>query len=70
MCLLRGTEWIFIYFRLKSVLKAVLWLRRRPGFDPRSVHVRYVVHKVVLLVELRTDINAELQIGKRGQKLG
>jgi len=31
----------------------VLWLRRRPGFDPRSVHVRFVVHKVVVLVEMQ-----------------
>ena len=27
---------------------AISWLGQRPGFDPRSVHMRFVVDKVVL----------------------
>jgi hypothetical protein len=63
VCLLRGTDWIFILnayvciIRVNFLLeKALPWLRRlvaglsprRPGFDPRSVHMGFVVDKVAL----------------------
>ena len=53
MCLLRGTEWIFIYntsqyqfLRLKRLVTGLS--PRRSGFDPRSVHVRFVVGRMVI----------------------
>ena len=57
MCLLRGTDWIFIYnCSFIFAFKAVPWLRhlavglspRRPGFDLSWVHVRFVVEEVAL----------------------
>jgi hypothetical protein len=47
---------LYIRFTLIFVFKAVPWLRllvagfspRSPGFDSRSVHVRFVVDKVAL----------------------
>jgi hypothetical protein len=56
--LLCGTDWVVIcYINERETGRAVTWLRglvtglslRRHKFDPMSVHVRFVVHKVALL---------------------
>ena len=55
-CLLRGTDWMFIHnsgWRLLTAVSCLRQLRacilpRNSGFDSRPVHVRSVVHKVVL----------------------
>lgn len=54
-CLLWVGNWIYTYY-LHVLYMAVPWLRqsvahlspRRAGFNPRSVHVRFVVFRVVL----------------------
>jgi len=63
-CLLSGRNWKFKYisgtahfrystFHAPKVLPCFRWLvaglsKRRPGFDPRSVHVRFVLDEVAM----------------------
>jgi hypothetical protein len=34
--------------RIESLYKVAAFLPRRPGFDPRPVHVRFMVEKVAV----------------------
>jgi len=49
VCLLRCTKWIFKYNFVPWLRRLVAGLApRKPGFDPRSFPVRFVVNKVAL----------------------